>query len=70
MRDDQVTSATALTLTLSLDHRAVDGATAAAFLTRLRGLIEQPLDIVLGSRPGNVFTVRYVLMRGIVRRGA
>ena len=36
-----------MTLTLSIDHRAVDGATGAAFLTRLRELIEEPLDIVL-----------------------
>jgi pyruvate dehydrogenase E2 component (dihydrolipoamide acetyltransferase) len=46
-RGDQVTIATTMTLTLSIDHRAVDGATAARFLTRLRELIEQPLDIVL-----------------------
>jgi pyruvate dehydrogenase E2 component (dihydrolipoamide acetyltransferase) len=44
---DQVTIATTMTLTLSIDHRAVDGATAARFLTRLREAIEQPLDIVL-----------------------
>jgi pyruvate dehydrogenase E2 component (dihydrolipoamide acetyltransferase) len=44
---DQVTIATTVTLTLSIDHRAVDGATAAGFLTRLRELIEEPLDIVL-----------------------
>jgi pyruvate dehydrogenase E2 component (dihydrolipoamide acetyltransferase) len=44
---DQVTIATTMTLTLSIDHRAVDGATAAGFLTRLKELIEQPLDIVL-----------------------
>jgi pyruvate dehydrogenase E2 component (dihydrolipoyllysine-residue acetyltransferase) len=44
---DQVTIGTTMTLTLSIDHRAVDGATAARFLTRLRELIEQPLDIVL-----------------------
>ena len=44
---DQVAIATTMTLTLSIDHRAVDGATAARFLTRLRELIEQPLDIVL-----------------------
>jgi pyruvate dehydrogenase E2 component (dihydrolipoamide acetyltransferase) len=44
---DKVTIATTMTLTLSIDHRAVDGATAARFLTRLRELIEQPLDIVL-----------------------
>lgn len=47
VRDDQVAVATTMTLTLSIDHRAVDGATAAGFLTRLRELIEQPLDIVL-----------------------
>jgi pyruvate dehydrogenase E2 component (dihydrolipoyllysine-residue acetyltransferase) len=44
---DQVTIATTMALTLSIDHRAVDGATAARFLTRLRELIERPLDIVL-----------------------
>jgi pyruvate dehydrogenase E2 component (dihydrolipoamide acetyltransferase) len=47
VRDDQVTIGTTMTLTLSIDHRAVDGATAARFLARLRELIEQPLDIVL-----------------------
>jgi pyruvate dehydrogenase E2 component (dihydrolipoamide acetyltransferase) len=46
-RGDQVTIATTMTLTLSIDHRAVDGATAARFLIDLRELIEQPLDIVL-----------------------
>jgi pyruvate dehydrogenase E2 component (dihydrolipoamide acetyltransferase) len=44
---DQIAIGTTMTLTLSIDHRAVDGATAARFLTRLRELIEQPLDIVL-----------------------
>ena len=47
VRGDQVTIGTTMTLTLSIDHRAVDGATAARFLTDLRELIEQPLDIVL-----------------------
>ena len=47
VHDDQVTIGTTMTLTLSIDHRAVDGATAARFLTRLRELIERPLDIVL-----------------------
>jgi pyruvate dehydrogenase E2 component (dihydrolipoamide acetyltransferase) len=47
VRGDQVATGTTMTLTLSIDHRAVDGATAAGFLTRLRELIEQPLDIVL-----------------------
>jgi len=47
VREDQVAIATTMTLTLSIDHRAVDGATAAGFLARLKELIEQPLDIVL-----------------------
>ena len=47
VRGDQVAIDTTMTLTLSIDHRAVDGATAAAFLTHLRELIEQPLVIVL-----------------------
>jgi pyruvate dehydrogenase E2 component (dihydrolipoamide acetyltransferase) len=47
VHDDQVTIATTMTLTLSIDHRAVDGAAAAGFLTQLRDLIEEPLDIVL-----------------------
>jgi pyruvate dehydrogenase E2 component (dihydrolipoamide acetyltransferase) len=47
VHDDQVAVATTMTLTLSIDHRAVDGATAAGFLTRLKELIEEPLDIVL-----------------------
>jgi hypothetical protein len=46
VHDDQVTIATIMMLTLSIDHRAVDGA-AAVFLTRLKELIEEPLDIVL-----------------------
>ncbi len=47
VRDDQITIATTMTLTLSIDHRAVDGATAAGFLTGLKSLIEEPLGIVL-----------------------
>jgi pyruvate dehydrogenase E2 component (dihydrolipoyllysine-residue acetyltransferase) len=47
VRDDQVAIGTTMTLTLSIDHRAVDGATGAGFLARLRELIEEPLGIVL-----------------------
>ncbi|MGH3279614.1 MAG: 2-oxo acid dehydrogenase subunit E2, partial [Trebonia sp.] len=47
VREDQVAIATTMTLTLSVDHRAVDGATGARFLASLKELIEQPLDVVL-----------------------
>ena len=33
-------------LTLSIDHRALDGATGAGFLRRLKGVLEHPLRIV------------------------
>jgi pyruvate/2-oxoglutarate dehydrogenase complex dihydrolipoamide acyltransferase (E2) component len=36
VHDDRVIIGTTMTLTLSIDHRAVDGAAAAAFLTHLR----------------------------------
>jgi pyruvate dehydrogenase E2 component (dihydrolipoyllysine-residue acetyltransferase) len=47
VRGGEVTIGTTITLTLSIDHRAVDGATAAAFLTDLQKLIEEPLGIVV-----------------------
>lgn len=47
VRGDHVAIGTVMSLTLSIDHRAVDGATAAAFLTGLKELIEEPLRIVL-----------------------
>ena len=39
---DAIVARTMLTLTLSADHRAVDGATAAEFLRTLKGLLEEP----------------------------
>ena len=47
VRGEHVTVATTMTLTLSIDHRALDGATAAGFLTDLKKLIEEPLCILL-----------------------
>jgi pyruvate dehydrogenase E2 component (dihydrolipoamide acetyltransferase) len=47
VRGEQVSIATTMTLTLSIDHRALDGATAAGFLTELKKLIEEPLCILL-----------------------
>lgn len=46
VRDGQVTATTTMKLTLSVDHRVLDGATAAAFLRDLVRLLEQPLRIL------------------------
>src|ERR1044071_537642 len=42
VRNDQLVARTMMTLTLSADHRAVDGATAAEFLSTLLQLLEEP----------------------------
>jgi pyruvate dehydrogenase E2 component (dihydrolipoamide acetyltransferase) len=44
--EGQVEIRQVLRLTLSIDHRAVDGATGAAFLAQLKDVLEQPLRIV------------------------
>jgi pyruvate dehydrogenase E2 component (dihydrolipoamide acetyltransferase) len=44
--DGQVEVRQVLRLTLSIDHRAVDGATGARFLAQLKDVLEQPLRIV------------------------
>jgi pyruvate dehydrogenase E2 component (dihydrolipoamide acetyltransferase) len=47
VRDGQVVPATVMTCTLSIDHRAVDGAVGAEFLAALKPLIEQPYALVV-----------------------
>lgn len=42
VRDGALAVAEVVTLTLSADHRVVDGAVGAAFLSTLRGLLENP----------------------------
>lgn len=42
VRNDQIVPRTMLSMTLSADHRVVDGATAADFLKTLKSLLEQP----------------------------
>jgi pyruvate dehydrogenase E2 component (dihydrolipoamide acetyltransferase) len=42
VRGDQIVARTMMSLTLSADHRIVDGATAADFLKTLKTLLEQP----------------------------
>lgn len=47
VRDGQLTVATTMTLTLSIDHRVLDGATGAQFLADLTALLQHPTRIVL-----------------------
>jgi pyruvate dehydrogenase E2 component (dihydrolipoamide acetyltransferase) len=42
VRGDQVVARTMLTVTLSADHRIIDGATAAEFLRTLKNMLEEP----------------------------
>jgi pyruvate dehydrogenase E2 component (dihydrolipoamide acetyltransferase) len=42
VRGDAIVPRTVMSLTLSADHRAVDGATAAEFLQTLKALLEEP----------------------------
>ncbi|WP_244194510.1 dihydrolipoamide acetyltransferase family protein [Amycolatopsis echigonensis] len=47
VRDGQLAVATIMTLTLSIDHRVLDGATGAQFLAEVTALLEHPTRIVL-----------------------
>ena len=44
--EGEVTVRSTMRLTLSIDHRALDGATAAAFLATLRGVLEAPYRLL------------------------
>ncbi|HMA45657.1 MAG TPA: dihydrolipoamide acetyltransferase family protein, partial [Frankiaceae bacterium] len=46
VRDDEVTVRQTLTVTLAIDHRALDGATGARFLQDLVAILQEPLRIV------------------------
>lgn len=45
--DGQVKKTTIMTLTLSVDHRVIDGAAAAEFLQTLVGILETPARMIL-----------------------
>ena len=47
VRDGQVVVRNIMKVTLSADHRAVDGAVAARFLQELKRLLEQPLSMLV-----------------------
>jgi pyruvate dehydrogenase E2 component (dihydrolipoamide acetyltransferase) len=52
IKGDQVVPRTMMTLTISVDHRAVDGATAAEFLRTLKGMLEEPAMMVVDALVG------------------
>ena len=47
VRDGELTTRKVLKITLTVDHRVLDGATAAAFVQELKKILEDPLRIVL-----------------------
>lgn len=47
LRDGEVVEVQKMKITLTVDHRAMDGATAAAFLRDLKGILQQPLRILV-----------------------
>jgi pyruvate dehydrogenase E2 component (dihydrolipoamide acetyltransferase) len=47
VKGEAIVPATVMTCTLSIDHRAVDGATGARFLAEFKRLVEQPLAMLL-----------------------
>ncbi|NBX73915.1 MAG: pyruvate dehydrogenase complex dihydrolipoamide acetyltransferase [Alphaproteobacteria bacterium] len=47
VRDGKIEIATQMTVTLSVDHRAVDGAVGAEFLAAFKKLIEQPYQLIV-----------------------
>jgi pyruvate dehydrogenase E2 component (dihydrolipoamide acetyltransferase) len=46
VRDGQLATRQRMKLTMSIDHRAVDGATGAQFLADLKAILEEPLRIL------------------------
>jgi pyruvate dehydrogenase E2 component (dihydrolipoamide acetyltransferase) len=47
VRNNQVVPAQVMTVTLSADHRVVDGATGAKFLAELKTILENPLVMIM-----------------------
>ena len=47
VRGDSIVPATVMRVSLSADHRAIDGAVAAQFLKSLKGLLENPASMLL-----------------------
>jgi pyruvate dehydrogenase E2 component (dihydrolipoamide acetyltransferase) len=46
VRGDQLAIATVMTVTLTCDHRAVDGSIGARFLNAFKGFVEDPVTLL------------------------
>ncbi|MBT5299284.1 MAG: pyruvate dehydrogenase complex dihydrolipoamide acetyltransferase [Rhodospirillaceae bacterium] len=47
VKDGALAVATVMSLTLAVDHRCIDGAAAAAFTKELKGILEDPIQLML-----------------------
>ena len=47
VKNGQIVAGNVMKVTLSCDHRVVDGATGAAFLQTLKSLLEEPLRMLV-----------------------
>ena len=47
VKEGALAVATMMTVTLAVDHRCIDGATAAAFMQEFKGILEDPLQLML-----------------------
>jgi pyruvate dehydrogenase E2 component (dihydrolipoamide acetyltransferase) len=47
VKDGALAIATVMSVTLSVDHRVIDGALGAQFLTALKGLLEDPVSMLV-----------------------
>ncbi|WP_338663034.1 pyruvate dehydrogenase complex dihydrolipoamide acetyltransferase [Pararoseomonas sp. SCSIO 73927] len=47
VKDGQLAVATVMTVTLSVDHRAIDGALAAEWVSTFKSIVEDPLSLML-----------------------
>ena len=47
VKDGALSIATVMTITLAVDHRCIDGSAAAAFVKEFKGILEDPLQLML-----------------------
>ena len=47
VKNGQVQAGQVMKMTLSCDHRVIDGVTGAAFLNTVKGYLERPLSLIL-----------------------